>query len=178
MDEALKQRVLADDFPGDLDERSMQDLRDLRVECETVESLLSFNRRLLQGRIDIVRDELAQRAEGRTSSPADVVARLGSVLADEPTSRPRGNRLIRVVTPDEAAEAEAAVDEATGLSLGDLPGADLTVLEHALARLVEIEAATSHERRLVHQRLDAIQAEMARRYRDGEADVDALLRQD
>lgn len=178
MDEVLKQRVLADDFPGDLRGRSMQDLRDMRVDCEAVESLLSFNRRVLQGRIDIVRDELAQRAEGRTSSAADVVARLGTVLADEPTHQPRGNRLVRVVTPDEAAEVEAAVDEATGLSLGDLPGADLAVLENALARLVEIEATTSHERRLVHQRLDGIQAEMARRYRDGEADVDALLQGD
>lgn len=176
MDEALKQRVLAAGYPGDLRSIGMEDLREMRTDCETVESLLSFNRRLLQGRIDIVRDEIGVRAEGRTSSPADVVARLGSILADEPSTRPGGNRLVRMVTPDEAVEAEAAVDDVTGLSLVDLPVVDLGVLETALARLIQIEAVTSQERRLIHERLDAIQSEMARRYRDGEADVDTLLR--
>lgn len=42
-------------------------------------------------------------------------------------------------------------------------------------RLEAAEREISGQRRVLHQRLDAIQAEMARRYRDGEADVDALL---
>ena len=41
--------------------------------------------------------------------------------------------------------------------------------------LYEFEQARSHERRELFTRIDALSAELVRRYRDGEANVDGLL---
>jgi hypothetical protein len=41
--------------------------------------------------------------------------------------------------------------------------------------LVTFEKSVSNRRHQVHERLDALQAEIARRYRDGEASFDSIL---
>jgi hypothetical protein len=48
-------------------------------------------------------------------------------------------------------------------------------LDRVSAGLSEFEAARSHERQELFARLDALSAELVRRYRDGEATVDKLL---
>jgi len=174
---ALEQ-ILGDAYLEGLRERSMDEIRQVRADCEAFETELSFERRLLQGRVDIIKDELARRAEGRTSSPAELITRLPSILADTPSGTQRGNRLVRILAPGDVQRIERDLDDRLGMSLGDVAGADIEVLERALERLAEHEGEVSSQRRLLHQRLDAVQAEMARRYRDGEADVDSLLAQD
>ena len=47
-----------------------------------------------------------------------------------------------------------------------------------LAALHQFEQLRSHERKELFLRIDALSAELVRRYRDGEADVDGLLAQD
>ncbi|MGH9177931.1 MAG: AmfC protein, partial [Acidimicrobiales bacterium] len=41
--------------------------------------------------------------------------------------------------------------------------------------MVELERRVSSQRRGLHERLDALQAELVRRYKTGEASVDTLL---
>ena len=55
--------------------------------------------------------------------------------------------------------------------------ADLTdaELDRVATGLEEFEHARSHERKELFTRLDALSAELVRRYRDGEASVDGLL---
>ncbi|MGE5210975.1 MAG: hypothetical protein ACM3MM_06900, partial [Acidobacteriota bacterium] len=55
--------------------------------------------------------------------------------------------------------------------LKSLDDAELTSLVDAVA---EFEARVSSDRRARFERLDALSAELVRRYRDGEADVDSI----
>jgi hypothetical protein len=59
------------------------------------------------------------------------------------------------------------------MELDTISDAELGSLTDALA---SIERQLSDQRHQLHQRLDALQAEMVRRYRSGEANVDNLLR--
>jgi hypothetical protein len=58
-------------------------------------------------------------------------------------------------------------------SLADADDAELDRLVHALS---EYERSVSSDRRALHGAIDALQAEIARRYQTGEASVDSLLR--
>jgi chromosome segregation ATPase len=173
-DHELIDRILADDYMSDLAGRSLADLRTMRDDCDEVETELSYIRRLLQGRIDILRDEGERRREGKTSTPADLVARLPAILSDGPQA-PRGNRLVRTLAPARLEAVEQEIEDLLGMPLGDVATADIETLDNALARLEAGERDLSGRRRQLHDRLDTIQAEMARRYRDGEADVNTLL---
>ena len=76
MDAALN-RVLANDYLADLGGRSVADLRSLRAECQTVENKLSYLRRLVQGRLDIVTGEQERRkGGGDPGDTADLIERL------------------------------------------------------------------------------------------------------
>ena len=59
--------------------------------------------------------------------------------------------------------------------LKQLDDAELAALTAALG---EFEARVSSDRRARFDRLDALSAELVRRYRDGEADIDTLLDDD
>ena len=56
--------------------------------------------------------------------------------------------------------------------LGGLTDDELSVL---VAALESFERAISDDRRQRFERIDALSAELARRYRDGEVDVDSLF---
>ena len=58
--------------------------------------------------------------------------------------------------------------------LSSIPGAAITAVRFDDA-LHEFEQARSHERRELFTRIDELSAELVRRYRDGEANVDGLL---
>ena len=62
------------------------------------------------------------------------------------------------------------------VELGPIIKQDITGPVHVhAANLHEFEQARSHERKELFGRIDALSAELVRRYRDGEADVDGLL---
>ncbi|HVV90822.1 MAG TPA: hypothetical protein VHB53_10035, partial [Solirubrobacterales bacterium] len=54
-------RVLSDGYLDGLTELPLAEVRELRNEAEQEEADLSYVRRLLQGRVDIIRAELARR---------------------------------------------------------------------------------------------------------------------
>ena len=65
-------RLVRDDYLGDLSSRSLEDVRALRDECRDTEDKVSYLRRLIQGRLDIVAADLRRRAAG--GSPGDLGA--------------------------------------------------------------------------------------------------------
>lgn len=149
----------------------------MRAECQEVETGLSLLRRLVQGRLDIVGLELARRAEGGAGDLQDLISRLPEVLSDRTRSEGPG-RLPTLLAPAELdAELQTRLDtlappgwlaDATGISDEDLA---------AMAeRLAEFEREVSDRRRDLFGRIDALQAEITRRYREGEATVDSLLK--
>ena len=168
--------MLADEYVGDVTALDMSDLRAKRAECQALEVGLSYQRRLAQGRLDIVAAERRRRAEGgEPPSHDDLVRTLAATLSDR--GRPAGNgRLPQLMAPDaedvDTTELDAIVG---GGALGSLPDATDDQLAAMVEALSEYEHDVSARRRALHERIDALQAEITRRYRTGEASVESLL---
>jgi hypothetical protein len=165
-------RVLAADFVTGLDTLDIAVIRERRRDAEQEETDLSYLRRVLQGRLDILRAEIGRRSGDDT----DLVQSLSRILADEPSSGPRG--LGRHVTA-EPSRADAHRREVEALvadvDLSD-PGAhDDESLRAVLDRLEAQEKIVSEQRRAVQGVMDALTAEITRRYREGDADPSDLL---
>ncbi len=176
MDTELE-RILADDYLADLPERSLPELRTLRGECQEIETELSYLRRLVQGRIDIVGGELHRRRSGGDPNDlSDLIDRLPEILSDRTRSAGTGH-LPQVMAPGkvtgELVEEIAEINvEAHLTELTSVPDDELAA---TLRRLDAVEARVSGLRKELFGRIDAIQSELARRYQTGEATVDALL---
>jgi hypothetical protein len=160
-----------------LEQRSTDDVRAMRAECQSLETQVSFVRRLAQGRLDIVDAELDRRHKGRPPSDlAEMVAALPDTLGRHLTAPGSGRRptTIEPIEPDpllvEPLDRILDVD-----ALGSLPSRSDSELGQIRAALAEVEADLSARRRLVFERLDALSAEITRRYRTGEASVESLL---
>lgn len=172
-------RVLAAKYVEGLADLSLDDVRARRSECQEVELGLSYARRIVQGRLDIIHAELEQRRSGEGRSDAsDLVDRLkeGEMLGDQ--SRPAGfGRLPTLMAPDAASdEFSGEIDEvADADSLANLPELGDEVVVKLADQLTTLERSLSDRRRQVFDRIDAFQAEIVRRYKTGIADPDELL---
>ena len=172
------QSLLDPDYLGDLPNRPIESVRSMRATCQQVESGLSLLRRLVQGRLDIVNLELTVRSEG--GDPADLpalIARLPEVLSDR-THAPGTGRLPQIMAPGELpADLEAELEAiAGGHALTDLPSLSNEALRSMAQELESLEHKVSGLRRELFDRIDALQADITRRYRTGEASVETLLR--
>lgn len=166
-------RVLAEDYLAGLTSSPLEQVRELRTEAEQEEVDLSYIRRMVQGRIDIVRAELERRGGGPSASLVD---QLSSILADEPRAPARGLGRHTTLEPSRANEHRRYVERlVSDVDLSDVDVRTPDELEHALAVLIGEEQKLSAKRREVQQVMDACSAEITRRYREGEADVSALL---
>lgn len=148
-----------------LEERAVADVRALRDECREEEGRLSFTRRMLQARLDIVRAEVARRTGAGTGGLLDS---LSSILADEPQHPTLAEaRVTPLYEPDTSAADEARRSD-DGLledaSLAALPDLDDTELSALAERLAEEERTASQARRRILDTLDALQADLVRRY--------------
>jgi hypothetical protein len=168
--------VLAPDWVDDPAALSMRELRERRSQAQAVEVTLSYQRRVAQGRLDIVAAERRRREEGGEALHHEqIVAQLSEILAPH-TRAPGAGRLSQLLAPDaagtETAELDAIAGPAVLASLQDLSDDDLDQL---LAALADFEVRCSALRRELHDRIDLLQAEVVRRYRTGEATVENLL---
>ncbi len=165
-------KVLAPEFAADLDTLDLPELRARRHEAEQEEADLSFLRRMLHGRIAIVQAEIAHRAGQETGS---VVDNLGEILADDSRST-RGSGRHLSVEPSRVDEHRRDVEQVVAdATISDVEARTDDELHEAVARLRAHEAEVSEVRRDVQAVMDALTAEIGRRYRVGEASVDDLL---
>src|SRR4051812_38239503 len=75
--------LLAPGYLDGLTSIPIDDLRSRRAECQNVEGSLSYLRRLVQGRLDIVLSELHRRQEGEESSDlSSIIDHLPEILSD------------------------------------------------------------------------------------------------
>jgi hypothetical protein len=166
-------RVLAEDYLSEIGSVAISELRELRADAEQEEVDLSYIRRMVQGRLDVIRAELNRR-EGNGSG--NLVEDLAAILADEPRAPARG--LGRHVTAEPSrADSHRRYVEAlvADVDLSDVTARSTDELAHAMRTLSEEEQSLSGKRRQVQTVMDACSAEITRRYRDGEADVDTIL---
>jgi hypothetical protein len=167
-------RVLAAGFLDRLHEVSIEELRSMRADAEQEETDLSYLRRLLQGRIDILRAELARRAGGEGASLIDL---LPGILADDAgQASPHGLGRHAANEPSRADLHRRQVESLVAdVDLSDPSGHDDESLNRVLEVLRREEAEVSANRRSVQEVMDKCSAEITRRYRDGDADVADLL---
>src|SRR5207248_9760813 len=104
-------RILDADYLGDVGARSLDEVGTMRAECQAVETSLSYLRRMVQGRLDIVQLECRRREEGREPGDlATLIAELPEVLAEN-TRSPGNGRLPQLLAPgDLDADLEQQLD--------------------------------------------------------------------
>ncbi|MGW3624557.1 RsiG family protein [Streptomyces sp. NPDC000880] len=155
----------------------LPELRTLRRDSHRDEADLSYVRRLLQGRIDILRAELARRSDPQTPvlPEAPVVDRLSEILADAPSRHRSSARHVTLSTPHSEEYRRLAADMLSEVELSDLDARTDEELDAAMGRLIRYEQQVSRRRQLLQRTADDCSAEIARRYREGEAQVDDLL---
>ncbi len=164
-------KVLAEDFAADVGGLDLDELRSRRREAEQEEADLSYVRRMLQGRMDILRAELARRAGGGDK----IVEHLSAVLADSARSDHGLGRFLRV-EPSRVDEHRRLVEQVIAdVGVSDVEGRSDDDLRAALGRLEKFEHGVSEDRRAVQSVMDALTAEVAARYKSGSATVDDLL---
>jgi hypothetical protein len=165
-------RVLAEGYLGDLAARDTEEIRRMRADSSEEEALLSYERRLIHGRLALLRFELDRRA-GR--SEGTMVENLTSILSEDRTPGRGGfqgkdpdleafkkpqRRITKLLADDTLAKLPSLTDDQVG---------------ERVAELQEAERETSEIRSRLLPVLDALNAEIGRRYVSGEADPSDVL---
>lgn len=155
---------------------TLAEVRSRREAVNVTETGLSYLRRIVQGRLDIVFAEQRHREHGEVADVSELVDELPSILSGN-VHAPGLGRLTTLLAPgDMDPELERRLEKILpAAQLGSLPGLPEEELRRAATDLMEFERAVSHERRAVFDVLDRLDEEMVRRYRTGEATVDSLL---
>jgi hypothetical protein len=173
-------RVLDSRFVADLEGLDLDELRSRRGDAEAEEQSISYLRRMLHGRLDILCAELARRAHGGNHDVTELVAGLPHILGPwgSPDLSTPGSftarRRIRAPEPSvrRRRRVERLVSDETIARLPELEPEELT---QALEELSREEEAVSACRRALQQVVDLLRGELARRYRNGTASVSQLL---
>lgn len=165
--------MLSPDYVADLGSLELTEVRARRDDAAQEETDLSYLRRLLHARIDIVKAELKRRAEGGTEP---VVDQLAQILADNAVGPATGSGRHQTLEPSRAEahrrHVEALVADADLSDVGALPDDRLDL---ALQTYAAEEASVSQRRREVQVVMDKLNDEIGSRYRAGSASVDELL---
>jgi hypothetical protein len=156
--------VLEPEYLENLKDLDLDELRKRRHTTEDVESRISYYRRLLHGRMDLLNFELRRRGGEEERSLLEALPEIlasGMILGNEPNLRhietmpplptKTGRRLI-----------DKIMDDGILTRLPDLT--DDEVVE-SLDNLREVETELSNQRRELHSVIDAIQDEIVARYR-------------
>lgn len=162
-------------FIDDLRDISLDELRQRRAMCDSVDTELSYYRRLLHGRMDLLAFELRRRSGEETRT---LIEALPEILAGAEAASPltTTGRAVSVALPDIPGNGQRTIDQVLGDDfLARLPSLDDAELRDIQALLAEVESEISEQRRAVYEVFEGLQSELTRRYREGLADVSELL---
>ena len=164
--------VLEPEYLEGLAELDLDEVRRRRDTATDVEAQISYYRRLLHGRMDLLDFEQRRRRgeDGRTILEAlpDILAK-GMVLGSEPALKH-----IETMPPLPSVTGRRLIDKIMDDGvLANLPELTDEEVSEAIERLREVETELSGQRRQLHQVIDTLQDEMVSRYRSeqGEAQV-------
>jgi hypothetical protein len=163
--------VLDPSFLDGLRDLPTEEVRRRRDESLAEREFLSYLRRLLQVRQDVLTAERGQRKSG--GEPEPLVDRLTAVLSKG--NKPNGTRgeAIRTVLSD--ADLEEAERQAEAmlppLNLEQADDMNDEEIERAVRSLAEAERAVSSRRTAVIRVHDRLQEELKQRYRDNPAEI-------
>lgn len=154
--------------PGDL---TLDELRGLRQRLQLEDDAVSYARRVAQARLDLVTAEAAHRS---ANGDVEVGEELRTVLSQHLTGGPARPPRPTEDLSDHPLSVELDEICASG-GLGHLKSLDDSELAALTKAIADFELRVSTDRRARFDQLDALSAELVRRYRDGEADVDSII---
>jgi hypothetical protein len=178
--------LLSTRFVEGIERAPVDEVRAKRDACQKAEVALSYVRRVLQGKLDLIEAERARRAAGATGDHSALIERLPEILAGPPAHRasrtaashpPIATMPAVAAGLSEAYQVELSAIEGVEDLTGNLAGLDDVQIEDVAGRIRAAEAQVSARRRGLHERIDLLQAQIVARYKSGEADVESLLRQ-
>lgn len=165
-------QILDPPFVAELDAVDLDDLRARKKMADEVETELSYYRRLLHGRLDLLSFEMRRRAGEETRS---LIEALPDVLGAGETNQGGRNRFPTVFAPDLPDTHRRHIDHVLGDDfLSRLPVIADEELVAIRETLTEAEADISSNRKAVQDVVDALRAELVQRYKDGAADLTVL----
>lgn len=163
------ERVTAPAYTAALAELPMEKIRAMRAECQELENAASYVRRFAQARLDLIASQ---------DAPDLAVAMAGG------PGRPDGGETPGLFArPPQDFEPNSTADQLVAELDKIVPpsvlrgGVDVSVddRDQMVGSLSEFEQTISRDRSALHTIIDALQAEVVRRYRDGEEPLDSLL---
>jgi hypothetical protein len=164
-------RVTAPEFVQGLQALSLADLRARRDDCLAEREYLSLLRRLVQGRLDILRAEVERRRAG--DHPSTLVERVAETISQGAQSGTvRGEAIRLTVPPEDMALARGRIDSlAAHSSTSDPRSLSDEELTATADRLEAEERSVSDDRRRVLDVHDALQEELKRRFKANPAEA-------
>jgi hypothetical protein len=152
---------------------STAEIRVARAALQSQEDVISFVRRMAQGRCDLARDEQRRRVDGTPASGISV-SDIANVFGQEHgggSSRPPRETNISAEHPL-VVELETLCQE---ISFGDLRTLDDQSLENVVQQLSRFETSQSRERKALFASIDTLTTQLVKRYKDDGVNVDSLL---
>ena len=153
--------VLDPAFVEDLRTLDADEIRRRRHMAELEETDLSYLRRLLQGRIDIVKVEMSRRTPNR--SDRDIVSHLADILAADEEFGGSG-RFISPIEPSRVGHHRRQVEAIVAdPRFSEIERRNTAELEEFLGKLAIYEREISSKRKAVQEVIDSCVSELARR---------------
>ena len=157
-------RILDPSYLEAIDDLPLDELRARRDDAMAEREYLSLLRRLVQGRAEILRAELAGRDTG---DDRPLVDRLSEILASDQPTTSRGEAMHVTVPEDEMLLARRRVERLVAdAGISDPGELDDRRLREAVDLLSSEENEVSAKRGEVLRVLDALQDELKRRYKE------------
>lgn len=169
--------VLDERYLEGIEDAPTQLLRSKRDDCREEEDVVSYARRIVQGKLDVLHAEVRRRRESGVAS--DALDDLPEILADDrpdPSELDLRQRAVSAHAP-EPDELRRVGERGGNIEpLGDLGELDDLALAKRFGKLAVEEERLSEVRSRLLDCIDTLNDEIARRYRDGEAYVGDVLR--
>jgi hypothetical protein len=166
-------RVLDPGYVAGLSELALAEVRARRDDAAQEETDLSYLRRLLHARIDIVYAEQRRRRDGGS---APVVADLARILSAHALGPAIGSGRFQPLEPSRAQAHPRTIEALVcDVDLSDVGSLSTEQLDTALQAYNMQEKSVSQRRREVQHVMDTFNAEIGTRYACGAASVDDLL---
>ncbi|MFT4048396.1 MAG: hypothetical protein QM648_01000 [Solirubrobacterales bacterium] len=140
------------------------ELKGLIGELAGEEQEISYGRRILHGKIDLLRAELVNRLRARhdagTESITDAdVAKLTDLITAAESEAAPGGQLA------EGADSAETVADAASEPFPDLGALSDSELKELIRKLTDEEREISYQRRILHGKIDILRAELVNRVR-------------
>ncbi|HEU5003029.1 MAG TPA: hypothetical protein VFW71_09650 [Actinomycetota bacterium] len=167
-------RIVDPTYVEGLQAMPVEEIRRRKDECEALEAEISYARRLIQGKLDILRAGAEKMADGESLGVTEMVEDLPGILSEGVGGA--AGRLPRILAPANADNQRREVERvASTADLARLEELTSDEIGDMVERLTEAERETSQRRRRVQGVMDQFTAELVRRYREGQEDPTALL---